>query len=189
LERIYGLSKLSIDETKMPPYNIRKIPANAWPVTRRTTLTGSQTSHEPRTGIIDAIIATKVRISTFGTPRKNSPAPSARPWIIPIRTCPNIIAFVIPLNSFRNLCSVASGNGESELMYFCNSSESRVAKKKVNRKTANWNIKVGRLTSISLNWVRNAVNIAPIMLSIFIARVDTASDSMKLPRISVRFRF
>ncbi len=109
--------------------------------------------------------------------------------MIPMKTCPKIIAFVIPRNSFRNLSSVAFGNGESELMYFCNFSASRVAKKKVNRKTANWNIRVGRLTNMSLNWVRNVVNIAPIMLSMFIARVETASDSIILPRISVRFKF
>lgn len=78
--------------------------------------------------MIDTIDATNVRISAFGTPRKKSPAPNARPCVIPMRTCPNMIAFVIPRNSCRNLASVAFENGESELMYLWSSSASLVAK-------------------------------------------------------------
>ena len=73
-------------------------------------------SHEPRTGIIDTRDATNVRINAFGTPKKKSPAPRARPCVIPIRTCPNTIAFVIPRNSCRNLVSVALENGERDLI-------------------------------------------------------------------------
>ena len=54
-----------------------------------------------------------VSINVFGTPRKNSPTPTASPCTIPIKTCPKIIALVIPLNSFRNFSSVDLENGDS----------------------------------------------------------------------------
>ena len=101
---------------------------NVCPVITRKNPTGSQMSHEPRTGIIDTIIARNVRIRAFGIPKKSRPTPSARPWTIPMKTCPKTIAFVIPLNSFRNFFSVASENGESVDIYFLSSSESLVAK-------------------------------------------------------------
>ncbi len=73
-------------------------------------------SHEPRTGIIDMIAAINVRTSAFGMPSKNSPSPKAKPWIIPMRTCPMTIASVILRNSCRNLVSVALENGERDLI-------------------------------------------------------------------------
>ena len=74
--------------------------------------TGNQTSHEPRTGTIDTIMARKVNIMAFGTPRRRSPIPTANPCIIPMRTCPNTIALVIPRSSFDNFFSVSLENGE-----------------------------------------------------------------------------
>jgi len=127
-DRMYGRSRLSIVATKRIPYKNRNIPANVWPESRRNRLTGSQTSHEPRTGIIDTRHAMNVKINAFGTPRMNRPIPSARPWIIPIRTCPKTIALVIPLNSFRNFFSVFLENGDRVDMYFFNSSPSLAAK-------------------------------------------------------------
>ena len=91
-------------------------------------LTGSQTNPEPRMGIIETRHATNVRISAFGTPSKNSPTPIASPWMIPMKTCPKTIAFVIPLSSFRNFVSVASENGDRVDRYSVSSSASLVAK-------------------------------------------------------------
>ena len=91
-------------------------------------LTGSHTTPEPRTGIIETMHAMNVRIRAFGTPRKNRPAPIARPWTIPMKTCPKTIAFVMPLSSLRNFFSVASENGDNVDRYFFSSSPSLVAK-------------------------------------------------------------
>ena len=57
------------------------------------------------------------------------------------------MAFVMPLNSLKNFTSVIFENGESEETYFFISSESRITKKKVNRKTANFKINEGNLVS------------------------------------------
>lgn len=118
---------------------------------RRMIAVGNHTSHEPRIGIIDTRDATNVKTKTLGTPKKNSPAPNARPCITPIKTCPKIIAFVIPLNSFKNFSSVGFENGESVDVYRLSLSASFVAKKNVNRNTANWRIREGRLTSMAVN--------------------------------------
>jgi len=74
------------------------------------------------------MLAINVKINVFGTPRKNSPTPTARPCIIPMKTCPKTIALVIPLNSFRNFFSVESENGDSVEIYSLKSSESLIAK-------------------------------------------------------------
>lgn len=66
--------------------------------------------------MIEAMQAITVRTITFGTPRKKSPAPRASPCIIPIRTCPKMIVFVMALNSFWNLSSVVFENGERSQM-------------------------------------------------------------------------
>lgn len=156
---------------------------------RRIIAVGNQTSHEPSTGIIDTRDATTVKTKTLGTPKKNSPAPKARPCMTPMKTCPKIIAFVIPLNSFRNFSSVAFENGESVDVYCLSLSASFVAKKNVNRNTANWRSKEGRLTSMAVNCLRNAVNVCPIMLSMFRAIVEVISVSMKPLTTSAMLRF
>ena len=127
-DMIYGRSRLSIVATNRAPYKSRNIPANVWPESRRNKLTGSQTSHEPRTGIIETRHAMNVRINAFGIPKINKPTPSAKPWIIPIKTWPKTIALVIPLNSLRNFFSVSLENGERVDMYFFSSSPSLIAK-------------------------------------------------------------
>jgi len=127
-DMMYGRSRLSIVAMNNAPYKSRNIPAKVCPDNKRNRPTGSQTSHEPRTGIIETRQAMNVRISAFGTPSINSPIPRVSPWIIPIRTCPKIIALVIPLNSFRNFSSVFLENGESVDMYFFSSSPSLIAK-------------------------------------------------------------
>ena len=78
-ERKYGLRKLSIIETKSAPYKRIKIPENTLPVAKRITPTGSQTSQDPSTGIIEAMQVMTVSNNAFGTPKKNNAAPSARP--------------------------------------------------------------------------------------------------------------
>ena len=63
-----------------------KVPEKVSPLAKRTRPVGSHTTQEPRTGIIEKIIATKVKTRAFGTHKKNKPAPTAKPWMSPIKT-------------------------------------------------------------------------------------------------------
>ena len=78
-EIIYGSRRLSIHETRMPPYKRRKIAAPVCPVKNKYAIAGTQTSHAPSTGMIDAAIAITVNRIEFGIPAIYKPMPVRRP--------------------------------------------------------------------------------------------------------------